>query len=152
VFVAVDHRSAACVGIHTALHAMRFEVLEPIRQGVRRHFGAFAKDAAHSLSIRHDHGSQYMSDAFQKELAFLGIESSPAFVPAPEGNGCAGRFIRALKENLLWVPTFDTVEELRQALLSFRETYNTTWLIKRHGFLSPAEYRKRQLQPLAQAA
>jgi putative transposase len=102
VFVAVDHRSAACVGIHTALHAMRFEVLEPIRQGVRRHFGAFAKDAAHSLSIRHDHGSQYMSDAFQKELAFLGIESSPAFVRASEGNGCAERFIRISKENLLW--------------------------------------------------
>jgi hypothetical protein len=28
-----------------------------------------------------------MSDAFQKELTFLGIESSPAFVRAPEGNG-----------------------------------------------------------------
>ena len=42
-----------------------------------------------------------MSDAFQKELAFLGIASSPAFVRAPEGNGCAERFIRTLKENLL---------------------------------------------------
>jgi transposase InsO family protein len=93
-----------------------------------------------------------MSDHFQKELAFLGINSSPAFVRAPEGNGCAERFIRTLKENLLWVRTFTTVEELRQALLAFRETYNTTWLIKRHGFLSPAEYRLRQLQPLAKAA
>ena len=73
--------------------------------------------------------------------SFLGIESSPAFVRSPEGNGCAERFIRTLKENLLWVRTFDTVEELRQALLAFRETYNNTWLIERHGFLSPAEYR-----------
>jgi hypothetical protein len=32
-----------------------------------------------------------MSDAFQQELAFLGIASSPAFVRAPEGNGCAER-------------------------------------------------------------
>ena len=61
-----------------------------------------------------------MSDAFQQELAFLGIESSPAFVRAPEGNGCAERFIRTLKENLLWVRTFDTVEDLRQALLNSR--------------------------------
>ena len=152
VFVAVDHRSAECVGIHAAVRATRFEALEPVRQGVRRYFGAFAKDVAQGLSVRHDHGSQYLSDAFQKELGFLGIESSPAFVRAPEGNGCAERFIRTLKENLLWVRTFDTVEELRQALLAFRETYNMTWLIKRHGFLSPAEYRKRQLQPLAQAA
>src|SRR3954452_22064083 len=93
-----------------------------------------------------------MSDHFQKELTFLGIESSPAFIRAPEGNGCAERFIRTLKENLLWVRTFETVEELRQALLAFREIYNDTWLVERHGFLSPAEYRKRQLQTLAQAA
>ena len=43
---------------------------------------------------------KYMSDAFQNELKFLGIESSPAFVRAPEGNGCAERFIHTLKENL----------------------------------------------------
>lgn len=35
VFVAVDHRSAECVGIHAAARAMRFEALEPTRQGVR---------------------------------------------------------------------------------------------------------------------
>jgi putative transposase len=102
--------------------------------------------------VRHDHGSQYMADHFQKELAFLGITSSPAFVRAPEGNGCAERFIRTIKENLLWVQTFETIEELRQALLGFRETYNTTWLIERRGYLTPAEYRQKLLQPVAAAA
>jgi transposase InsO family protein len=152
VFVAVDHCSAECVGIHAHARATRFQALEPIRQSVRQHFGGFAQAIARGLAVRHDHGSQYMSDHFQKELAFLGIDSSPAFVRSPEGNGCAERFIRTLKENLLWVRTFDTVEELRQALLAFRETYNDTWLIERHGFLSPADYRRQRLQPLAQAA
>jgi len=152
VFIAVDHCSAECVGIHAAQRATRFEALEPIRQGVRQHFGGFVKNIARGLSVRHDHGSQYMSDAFQKELEFLGIESSPAFVRAPEGNGCAERFIRTLKENLLWVQTFDTVEDLRQALLAFREAYNTTWLIERHGFITPQAFRQKQLQPAALAA
>jgi transposase InsO family protein len=93
-----------------------------------------------------------MSDHFQKELAFLGIESSPAFVRAPEGNGCAEQFIRTLKENLLWMRTFETIEELRRALLEFREIYNTTWLIKRHGFLTPAQFRQKQLPTAATAA
>ena len=53
------------------------------------------------MAVRHDHGSQYLSGDFQKELRFLGIESSPAFVRASEGNGCAERFIRTLKENPL---------------------------------------------------
>ena len=152
VFVAVDHCSAECVGIHAARRATRFEALEPIRQGVRRRFGGFAQGIGRGLALRHDHGSQYMSDAFQTEIAFLGIASSPAFVRAPEGNGCAERFIRTLKENLLWVRSFDTVEELRQALLAFREIYNTTWLIERHGFQTPAAVRQSQLSPAALAA
>ncbi len=152
VFIAVDHFTAECVGIHASARATRFEALEPIRQGVRRHFGGFAKDIAGGLALRHDHGSQYMSDHFQKEVAFLGIKSSPAFVRAPEGNGCAERFIRTLKENLLWVQHFETIEDLRQALLAFREVYNTTWLIQRHGFLSPAGFRQNQLHTVKQAA
>jgi putative transposase len=32
---------------------------------------------------------------------------------------------------------FETIEDLRQALLAFRETDNTTWLIERHGYLTP---------------
>jgi putative transposase len=152
VFVAVDHHSAECVGLHAARRGTRFEALEPIRQGVRRCFGAFGKAVARGLAVRHDHGSQYMSDAFQKELAFLGIESSPAFVRAPEGNGCAERFIRTLKENLLWVQTFNTVEELQQALPEFRETYNAAWLIERHGFRPPSAIRAEQLSPAALAA
>src|SRR6478609_5584154 len=76
VFVAVDHHSAECVGIHASRQATRFEALEPLRQGVREHFGGFANGIASGLSVRHDHGSQYMSRAFQDELHFLGIESS----------------------------------------------------------------------------
>jgi transposase InsO family protein len=151
IFVAVDHCSAECVGIHAALHGTRFEALEPVRQGVTARFGAIGEDAAAGLSLRHDHGSQYMSHDFQNEIRWLGIASSPAFVRAPEGNGCAERFIRTLKENLLWVRTFETVEELRLALLEFQTTYNEHWLIERHGHRSPAQFRRDQLdsQPIA---
>jgi hypothetical protein len=50
------------------------------------------------------------------------------------------------------VRTFDTVEQLRQALLELRETYNSTWLIERHGFRPPKAVRQDQLQPAALAA
>jgi transposase InsO family protein len=93
-----------------------------------------------------------MSDTFQTEMRFLGIESSPAYVRAPEGNGCAERFIRTLKENLLWIRTFDTVEQLRLALLDFRKIYNTTWLIQRLGYRTPAQARQDQLSHTALAA
>ena len=152
IFVAVDHCSTECIGIHAARRATRFEALEPIRQGVRACFGAFAEGVASGLALRHDHGSQYVADDFQTELAFLGIAPSPAFVREPEGNGCAERFIRTLKENLLWVRRFATVEDLRQALHAFKDTYNRTWIVERHGYRTPAAVRAAQLAPLPVAA
>jgi len=74
-----------------------------------------------------------MSRDFQEEIAFLGITNSPAFVRAPEGNGCAERFVRILKENLLWVQDFATVEEWRQAFLLLQRLDNEQWIIQRHG-------------------
>lgn len=141
VFIAVDHFTAECVGIHAARKGTRFEALEPLRQGVRQHFDGYREDIAAGLALRHDHGSQFMSDHFQTELRFLDIASSPAFVREPEGNGCAERFIRTLKEQLLWIEPFDTVEALRLALLAFKDRYNTEWLIERHGHQPPAAVR-----------
>jgi hypothetical protein len=43
------------------------------------------------------------------------------------------------------VYSFETIENLRTALLAFRETYNTTWLIQRHGFISPEACRPKLL-------
>jgi len=89
-------------GIRTSkVRVLRYEALEPLRQGIRRCFGAIRENVAAGLTVRHDHGSQ------------------PAFVRAPEGNGCAERVIRTLKEQLLWVRAFATVVELRLALLEW---------------------------------
>ena len=144
VFVAVDHCSGECVGNHAARSGNRFEALEPVRQGVLRHFGRIEKNVAKGLSLRHDHGSNYMSGDFQDEITFFGMESSPSFVRQPEGNGVAERFIRTLKENFLWVHTFDTIEELRCGLQDFVAHYNATWLVARHGYRTPNQIRAEQ--------
>ncbi len=68
---------------------------------------------------------------YQAEMQFLGMELSPPFVGQPEVNGCVELLIRTLKEQLLWVHTLRTVEELRQALAEFREQYNQHWLAER---------------------
>jgi transposase InsO family protein len=152
VFIAIDHASFDCVGIHAAKSGNRFEALEPAYQGIREHYGTLRASLARGLKLRHDHGSCYMADPFQNEIRFPGIESSPAFVRSPEGNGCAERFIRILKEQLLRIRSFDTVEELRQALLSFKDLFNSRWLLERHGYLTPAAARKHMLSRQTHAA
>jgi len=45
--------------------------------------------------------------------------------------------MRTLKENLLWLHRFETVEELRVALLEFQRVYNSQWILHRHGYRTP---------------
>jgi transposase InsO family protein len=139
IFAKVDHYSAYWLGIHAAKRGTRFEALEPVRQAVQEQFGGFSEAVAASVRLRHNHGSPFMSADFQAELHFLGVESSPAFLRESEGNGCIERFFRTLKEQLLWVRHFETTGELTEALLEFRQRYNSQWLIERLQFQSPQQ-------------
>ena len=107
---------------------------------MRERFGG--DGVARGLRLRHAHGSNYLADDFQQKVAFFGIESSPSFVREPEGNGVAERFIRTLKENVLWVRSFKTIEELRLALLEFKRTYNESWMLAKYDYRSPAQVRR----------
>jgi len=73
VFVSVDHCGILCNGIHASERATRWEVLEPIRQAVRDSFCGIGQGVAEGVELRHDHGSQFVSDDFQQEIKFLGI-------------------------------------------------------------------------------
>ena len=63
---------------------------------------------------------------------------------SPEGNGVAERTIRMLKEQLLWVRFFTTVEKLRLGLATFATQYNDAWLRQRHVHKTPNQIRAEQ--------
>ena len=67
----------------------------------------------------------------------------------PECNGVSERFIRTLKEQLLWLESFETVAELQEALESFRRRYNAEWLVQKHGYQTPAQVRAAFNQQVA---
>ena len=98
---------------------------------------------AQGTELRHDHGSPFVSHVFQQEIALLGLESSPSYVREPEAMAAPSASSAPSRSRLLWLRRFETVEELRLALLEFKDRYNNEWLIERHGWISPAEQRRR---------
>lgn len=145
VFSAVDHFNAECVGWHAVKIGNRFAALEPLTQGLTRHFGSTAACAARGLCLRFDHGTQYMADHFLNQIKFWGITPSPAFVAEPQTNGVAERFNRTLKEQAIHGRVFRDLEAVRQAVGEFVERYNAHWRLEKLGFLSPREARQAAL-------
>ena len=68
-------------------------------------------------------------------------------LPAPLLTVC-----RVLKEQVLWIERFDTLDELRSAVRAFGRTYNQQWLIERHGYRTPIEARDHLRAQAAAAA
>jgi putative transposase len=138
VFACVDHYTAEAWA-HVAKVGDRFAALQPVYDAVVDRWGRLDADVARGLELRHDWGPQYRSAHFTGSLAWLGIADSPAFLGEPETNGCAERWIRTFKDQCLWTTLHDTVDELRQAVAGFVDRYNRSWLIQRHGHLTPKE-------------
>jgi len=141
-FSAVDHCHAECVGWHVAKVGDRFAALEPISQGLLRHFGGVQSQAGRGLALRMDHGTQYMSDHFLNQVKFWGIAPSFAFVAQPQTNGVAERFNRTLKEQAIHGRVFRDIEEVRRAVAEFVNRYNAHWRLEKLGFQTPQEARQ----------
>ena len=143
-FGVIDHCNDEILSHHEAKIGNRFAALEPVREAVRRQYGAIAQGIVKDtgLFLRSDHGSQYDSGDFQRELKFLGLEHSPAFVRSPECNGIIERFHRTLQEQVFDIHQFTNLEEARRVIGEFIERYNKEWILHRLGYRSPIEYRR----------
>lgn len=142
VFTAVDHFNCEVVGHHVCKRGDRFAALQPISQGLLRHFGAVTADAGRGLSLRMDNGTQYVSDHFRNQVRFWGVEASYAFVEQPQTNGVAERFFRTMKEQVVHGRIYRTVAEVRAAVDTFIALYNNQWLPEKNGFISPRATRE----------
>lgn len=149
VFAAVDHCDAYCAGIHAVKAGDRFAALEPIAQGLQSEFGGVLAGMGAGLTLRMDHGSQYTSDDFRNQLKFWGITPSYAFVAEPQTNGVAERFNRTMKEQAIHGHIFRNLDEVRDAVVDFRDRYNREWRLEKLGFMSPLEARQARMLKLA---
>jgi transposase InsO family protein len=121
----------------------RFAALEPISQGLQRIYGSVEADAARGLSLRMDHGSQYLPDHFQKQIRFWGITPSFDFIEEPETNGVAVRFNRTLKEQSIHGQILRSIENVRKAVRRFVEGYNAHSRPDKLKYKTPVEARQQ---------
>ncbi len=115
----IDLCIGQCVGVRAARRGKRLEAIECLREATQFTEGSYEERIARDTKLRHDHGSQLISQAFKGELKTRGIESSPSFARQPKRVGCVERFIRTLKEQLLRLHRFRTVEDVNKAVRDF---------------------------------
>lgn len=144
VLFAVDHCTAECLAIdavpeetisawHSVIHAARrYAMTDAGKPALMR-----------GIILRHDNLKLFRSRNFQAPLRKLAMRCSAISPLRPQGNGCAERFIRTLRENLISIRSFPDLSSLSTALRDFQRIYNHDWLLTRWQYASPSAVRSR---------
>jgi len=143
MFSIIDHYNDEILSHLCCLSAKAKDATEVLRMALRNRFGGVDKQVCSSLklALRTDNGSQFIAKEFEKELLFLGVKLSKAYVRSPECNGIIERYHRTIKEQINHKLKKVTYKQACQIIKQFVDDYNQHWLIHRLGLVSPIEYR-----------
>lgn len=121
-------------------HALETGLERELPQGVR----------GQGLKLISDNGSQPTSVSFMRDMATLEIEQIFTSYDNPKGNAETERMIRTIKEELVWLNEFSSLEEAKQKIGQWIETdYNKLYVHSKLGYLSPEEFEEQYLRGIS---
>jgi transposase InsO family protein len=98
-------------------------VLAPVERSLEEAFGC-PTSVPEGLELRSDHGPQYTGSDCKDLCDTWHLEHTFAPVGRPTGNALAERFIQTLKVELIWTRDWESIAELREAVVQWLHVYN----------------------------
>lgn len=127
-------------------------VLASVERKLVAAFGA-PSNVPDGVELRTDHGPQYTGADCEALCARWRLLHTYAPVGRPTGNAVVERFIRTLKEELIWLQDWESADDVRAAVASWLEHYNTRRPHQALAWQTPTERRASRLAaPVERAA
>lgn len=134
----VDWYTKKIVGWKASLRARTKEWKDALEMALSREFPEGVR--GQGLKLVSDNGSQPTSTSFMRDTSTLGVEQIFCSYDNPKGNAETERMMRTLKEELLWLNEYRSLEEAREAIRDWVEYYNEFYVHSALGYLSPNEF------------
>ena len=102
------------------------------------------------LKLVSDNGSQPTSTAFMKDMTVLEIEQIFTSYDNPKGNAETERMMRTIKEEVIWLNEFTSVQEAKEKIGKWINVdYNKFYVHSELGYMSPEEFEKQYYEKTA---
>ncbi len=101
------------------------------------------------LTLRSDNGAQPCSKRFVEYLGKVGVQGEYTGYSAPDDNAYVERVIRTIKEEEIWLNSYDTLSEARAALDAYITHYNVERPHSALDYQTPSEAAARLTTHLA---
>jgi transposase InsO family protein len=140
VVIVLDWYSKKVTGHYAGVQSKAWHWLAALNQAVNRQFPDGVR--GHELHLMADNGCQPTSVGFMEACAVLGIRQSFTSYNNPKGNADTERFMRTLKEELVWLREWKSPSIFFEALNSWLDEYNNSYLHSTLGYQSPVRFEQ----------
>ena len=137
--VVIDCFSRRIVGWTLSSRCRAGEWTAAVRMGLESE-GLFTKGLCTGLTLRSDNGAQACSKKFVEYLGKSGIKGQYTGYDAPDDNAYVERVIRTIKEEEVWLNSYETLWEAHAAIERYVDYYNQERIHSALGYRTPNEY------------
>ena len=139
--IVLDWYTKKIVGWDISIRSKAEDWKRALEMGINTEFPEGVR--GQGLSLISDNGSQPTSTSFMKDMASLEIEQIFTSYNNPKGNADTERMMRTIKEELLWLNEFSSLEEAKGKLEKWiKEDYNKNYVHSTLEYKSPEEFEK----------
>jgi len=151
ITLTVDCGCRSTLGFSVAKDQEAPTVLAATEQALETAFGS-PNNVPDGIELRTDHGPQFTGSDCETLCERWGLLHSYSPVGRPTGNAVVERLIRTLKEEVIWLRDWDTVEQVREAVAAWVIRYNERRPHQALDYMTPSEYRAERLGTPARLA
>lgn len=143
--IVLDWYTKKIVGWDLALRSRAAEWKQVLEQAVNAEFPEGVRGKG--LNLISDNGTQPTATTFLEATATLGINHIFTTYNNPKGNADTERMMRTIKEEVLWLQEFTSLEHAREVMKHWIEVdYNQCYVHSALGYKSPQEYEHQFVQ------
>lgn len=119
-------------------------VLASVTEKLIASFGTTG-DVPDGVELRTDHGPQYTGADCRELCTAWHLDHTFSPVGRPTGNAVVERFIRTLKDELIWLRDWESLDEVREAVAAWLQHYNAARPHQALDWMTPDEWRAAKL-------
>ncbi len=139
--IVLDWYTKKIVGWDVSLRSRSGEWKRALEMGIDREYPEGVRDRG--LKLISDNGSQPTSVSFMRDMVTLGIEQIFTSYDNPKGNAETERMMRTIKEEIIWLNEFSSLEEAKQRIGQWIGVdYNKLYVHSELGYISPEEFEE----------
>ena len=140
VVIVIDWYTKKVVGHYSGAQSKSWHWLAALNMAANKQCADGTRE--YEVHLMSDNGCQPTSQSFIKACASMGIKQAFTSYNNPKGNADTERFMRTLKEELVWINEWTSPKQFNDALDKWINYYNNHYLHSTLNYQTPTKFEQ----------